>query len=251
MRITALLLSAVLTATLFASVFFVNISSSLGEYDPRYDWDMSGKIDPADFAYFASIYGTRSTNMSVIVNGEFETGTLAGWWAYPDVPNSAQINDMIVHNGSYSARISDEIFFYNWLHQDIYARIHMPVDSGIDFEGWVYPSKVGLLAGQYPFSAIRLMFYNESSMLEEFRILYTWCMSSTYFNSSIQIVFFLPSWQSSQWNHLSRNVTSDIYAYFGTMDFSNVVLYSVQAVFHYSGTSPGSFYVDDLKISID
>jgi len=61
MRITALLLSAVLTATLFASVFFVNISSSLGEWDPLFDWDMSGKIDPADFAYFASIYGAEGT----------------------------------------------------------------------------------------------------------------------------------------------------------------------------------------------
>lgn len=61
MRITALLLSAVLIATLFASVFFVNITSSLGEWDPLFDWDMSGKIDPADFSYFSTIYGATGT----------------------------------------------------------------------------------------------------------------------------------------------------------------------------------------------
>jgi len=46
-----------LSTTLVLSI--AQQSGSLGEYDPHYDGDMSGKIDPYDFAYFASIYGAE------------------------------------------------------------------------------------------------------------------------------------------------------------------------------------------------
>jgi len=55
--------------------------------------------------------------------------------------------------------------------------------------------------------------------------------------------------QASEWNFLSRNVTSDMLAWNGDLGLSGIVLYSVEAAYHYSTNSPGSFYVDDLTIS--
>jgi hypothetical protein len=43
-------------------------------------------------------------------------------------------------------------------------------------------------------------------------------------------------------------MTANIYNYFGDLDYSDIVLYSISAKCHYSDISPGDFYVDDLKI---
>lgn len=188
-----------------------------------------------------------------LVNGDFEMGMLEGW----DVGGNCTISSTIVLNGSYSAYISaydyGSIYYDNGIGQFLYPYTHLPVDFGLTLEAWIYPLSVGSIGGQYPFSGIVLRFYNESSMEEEFEIYYTWCYTSSWppANDTDTVVFLLPSFNVSSWNALFRNVADDFYSYFGSDDYSTIVLHSIKFISHYSSESPGAFYADDLKLSID
>ncbi|UCC33859.1 MAG: hypothetical protein JSW53_02320, partial [Candidatus Bathyarchaeota archaeon] len=161
---------------------------------------------------------TSSLTSDHLINGGFETGTFAGWWVEPD-PSVADISETIVHSGLYSAHISDEKFYYNWIQQDVYPYERVTPEQNLYFEGWIYPSRVGKLYGaEYPFSSIRLRFYNETSMLPAFVIHYTWCMSATWYNFSRRLVMLIPC-EAYEWNRIARNVTRDIHSYFANTDF--------------------------------
>jgi len=183
----------------------------------------------------------------VLINGDFETGTFDGWIK----EGVCQIDSTVVHNGTYSAYISDAVYDSS-ICQDIYPRVRLPVDSELILEGWVYPTKVGNLGDvQYPHSAITLWFYNESSMKPEFVISYRWCTYQGGTNGSWWGGFLLYSWHAFEWNFLSRNVTADFYSLFGEKSYPNIVLQQILIVYHFSGDSPGAFYADALIISAE
>jgi hypothetical protein len=181
------------------------------------------------------------------VNGNFETGTFDGW----EVKGICSANSTIVHNGSYSAYVSDYKGAPNlddWLRQNV-STFRLRVDSGIILQAWVYPLKVGPVGGQYPMSRIELWFMNESSMTWAFCLRYTWS-NSQRFNTTAGVNFELFDWNVSQWNFLNRNVTADIYSYFGVLDFSNIALHYVDLTYHASlPGDPGGFYVDDISLT--
>jgi len=185
---------------------------------------------------------TVKSASNVLVNGDFETGTFDGW----EMQGVCSISNTIVHNGSYSAYISDAPYD-NSIEQVIYPRIRLPVDFGLTLEAWVYPSKVGLLRiGQYPLSGVIIYFCNVSSGVQHaFGVIYTWCMTCGYENWPG--INFL-TMNVSEWNFFSRNVTADFRSWLGNMDFSDIVLYSIEVLYHFSTESPGPFYVDDLRI---
>lgn len=251
-------LNVILTAALLVSLSLTGTISTVGneyapgEYNPWADINDDGYIELTDFWILSQHYGTHGIpiDRTPLINGDFETGTFASWKRRPNPDGSDTfISSTVVHNGSYSAGVDDWRHSYNWICQDIYPRARLPVESGVVFEGWVYPLRVGELVAEFPFSGIRIWFYNESSKLPEFYILYSWCLSSTApFNGS-HACYYLAGWNASEWNFISRNVTADVHARFGEIDYSNIVLYSVDAIWHLAGTSPGAFYIDDLKIS--
>lgn len=220
------------------------------EYDPKADFDSDGDIDIFDIVYIAGMYGATATPSPIISNGDFESGTFASWWVCPN-PDAycAYIKNDIVHSGQYSAYVSSERHAYNLIRQDVYLHARLPADGGFSLEGWIYPTRVGKLVAEFPYSGILLRFYNESSMEYAFYVLYTWCASSTWSNGTTRANYYISGWEASQWNFLSRNVTSDILAWNGDLNLSGIVLYSVEAAYHYSTDSPGPFYVDDLTIS--
>lgn len=184
---------------------------------------------------------------NLLLNGDFETGTLTGW----DVVGACSISNTIVHGGSYSAYISDNNPYENWIEQ----KLNLPANDNYYFEAWVYPLKVGSLGEtQYPRSDIFFHYYNKSSMLPAFRVHYVWSWNdyilsdSTHGNGSDTLVFTL-GFNRSEWNLISRNLTEDIRSHFAGIDLSQFVLYDMYAQYHFSNASPGAFYVDDLKIS--
>lgn len=193
-------------------------------------------------AIASSIPATQSS-MDVLANGDFETGTLDGW----EVGGACTISNTIIHNGSYSAYISDYPPYYNnWIRQTPI----LSADSSYRLEGWVYPLKVGSLGNaQYPDSGISFWFCNKSSMLPAFYVNYLWCWGDS-FNGSAPVpwVNFLLSFNMSQWNYLSRNVTQDLCSHFAGVDLSELVLYNMTIEYHFSNGSPGAFYLDDLKL---
>jgi hypothetical protein len=189
--------------------------------------------------------GTEALNL--LVNGDFETGTLTGW----NVSGVCSASNAFVHSGMYSAYISDNRDSDNQIVQEV----DLPADVDYHLEGWIYPLKVGNLGSAYSASAqIWLEFYNRSSMSHAFNVIYVWCWNNEHLvnglntNSSREVIFLLP-FTASAWNLLSRNVTQDIHSYFAGINLSDYVLFSVRTRYHYSNGDPGAFYVDDLRIS--
>lgn len=186
----------------------------------------------------------HAVSENLLVNGDFETGTLNGW----DVGGVCTISSSTVHNGNYSAYVSDTTI-ENTLTQNLI------VSANNDYKlvGWVYPLKVGNLGpADYPVSWIVLSFYNASTMSPSFFVAYAWCwnnydMTPGFDNTSRSLEFLLP-FTASTWNLLSRNVTQDVLQYFTGIDLSKYVLYNIMAEYHFSNASPGAFYLDDLKV---
>jgi len=177
---------------------------------------------------------------SLLVNGDFEAGTLSGW----EVAGVCSVSNFVVHGGSYSAYISDVTS-----DSEMGQNLNLPINSGLYFEAWFYPLKVGSLRGEYPSSGFILEFYYKSSMQMAFYIGYRWCWSQFAFNiSNSVLIFCLPS-NVNQWNFLSRNVTDDVYSYFTDFDFSDIILHSLIVYYHFSSDSPGAFFVDDVRMS--
>jgi hypothetical protein len=185
--------------------------------------------------------------VNVLMNGDFETGTLNGWDKGGQCEARASI--IPIHNGSYSAYVSDAAYD-SWINQSFYPQSLLHVDDNLWFDGWIHPSKVGSLGDLvYPYSAIGLDFYNLSSSEIEYGLAYRWSSCELdQVNSTHGGFFFFFSWNVSQWNLLSRNVTKDFHSVFGNGDFSDIVLHSIIVVYHYSHVSPGDFYADDLKL---
>lgn len=189
---------------------------------------------------------------NVLVNGDFETGTLQGW----TVVGVCNVNSSVVHGGLYSAYVSDFTSDFlpsydNYIEQTL----DLSVGSGIAFVGAIYPLKVGSLGPlDKPWSGVRLDFYFKSSMTFAFEVAYLWCWNTLYqgdnsnaFNTT-RMLSFLLGFESGTWNTLSRDVTGEVYSYFAGYNFSDIVLHSVHLAYHYSNGSPGAFYADDLQV---
>jgi DNA-binding transcriptional ArsR family regulator len=200
----------------------------------------------------------RSTNANVastgnlITNGDFETGDFNGWV----VTGVCSISNTVVHGGTYSAYISDEIFD-SYITQNFDPGKVLLTD-GLTLDAWINPDNVGGFAGQNHCSGIDFMFYNPktASMLEP--ILYDWCWASDnpHINRTLAQdpeggrVLFTPSgWTIGAWNELLRNVTADVYSFYNATDLTGVYLSSITIRYHYSNGSPGAFYVDDVKLT--
>lgn len=185
----------------------------------------------------------QSANSNLLVNNGFETGNLDGW---ADTYGSCSASDGIVHSGSYSAYLSDHSYD-SMLNQTVM----LPATDPLYTEGWIYPTHVGNLGYAFCASAqINYYFYNKTSMTQKFIVgaVWTWNNAHLTMNSSWYLGFLLP-FNVSSWNYFSLNLTEAIYSHFEGMDFSDIILYSVVAWYHYSNGDPGEFYADDLYLS--
>lgn len=189
------------------------------------------------------IFVSTQATSNALLNGDFETGTLTDW----QTGGICSVSSLKAHIGTYSAYISDAVFD-SWISQVVYPRERLSVDAGVNLAAWVYPSKTGLMAGSYPDCGIELTFYTESSMQLALYVTYSWSCSVHAYNGT-NLFFYLPSWSTSQWNFLARDVAADMHTYYQNLNFSDIVLYSVTARYHYSDDSPGPFYVDDMEVS--
>ncbi len=188
--------------------------------------------------------GTSPTGFNFLANGDFETGNLTGW----NVGGVCQVDNSTVHSGQFSAYVSD-VAFNSWISQHFYPETNLCVDDDLILNGWVFPSSVGSLGSvAYPFSVIRLYFVNATSGDPALMVSYDWCWNE-YENNVTTAITFLLDFQANQWNLLSRNVTSDIYSFYGNMDYSNVFLSYITCLYHFSDVSPGAFYVDELELT--
>lgn len=186
----------------------------------------------------------RAVSENLLVNGDFETGTLSGW----DVVGVCSISSTVVHSGSYSAYISDAPTD-NWMGQEV----NLPADDDYHLEGWIYPLRVGSLGPLLmPYSLVSLWYYDKASMMHAFHVNYIWSWNDAEedptVNDSNRLTFLL-SFNQSEWNLLSRNVTQEVRQYFTGINLSEYVLHNITAWYHYSNVNPGAFYLDDLRIS--
>lgn len=187
----------------------------------------------------------QSASSNLLVNNGFEKGSLDGW---ADTYGSCSISDSIVHSGSYSAYLSDSSYD-SMLNQTVM----LPATDILYTEGWIYPTHVGNLGYAFCASAqINYYFYNKTSMTQKFIVGAVWTWNNWHLtaNNSWYLGVLLP-FNASSWNYFSLNLTEAIFSHFKGMDFSDIVLYSVVAWYHYSNGNPGAFYVDDLYLSND
>jgi len=183
----------------------------------------------------------QSASSNLLVNSDFESGTLDGW---ANVNGSSAISEGTVHSGSYSAYLSDQSYD-SMMNQTVM----LPATDILYTEGWIYPTRVGNLGNAFCASAqINYYFYNKLSMKQEFIVGVLWSWNNWHANNSWYLGFLLP-FNASSWNYFSLNLTDAIYSHFEGIDFSNIVLYSVVAWYHFSNGNPGAFYVDDLYLS--
>ncbi len=185
----------------------------------------------------------QSAGSNLLVNNDFEKGSLDGW---ANVNGTCSISNSTVHSGSYSAYVSDHSYD-SMLNQTVM----LPATDILYTEGWIYPTNVGNLGYAFCASAqINYYFYNKTSMTQEFIVGAVWSWNNWHVtaNSSWYLGFLLP-FTASSWNHFSLNLTEAIHSHFKDRDFSNIVLYSVVAWYHFSNGNPGAFYVDDLYLS--
>lgn len=179
----------------------------------------------------------------IVFNGDFEKGSLVGWYT----EGVCSISSQIVHSGNYSAFISDKVS-----DSMITQGVMLPANQSIYFDCWVYPTEVGSLGRAYsPGDAFFFTFYDKSSMTKAFNVYYLWSWNDaiTSANSTTNDLWFLLPFNVLMWNHLSVNLTNDVESYYKHTDFSNIILYSISAWYHYSSRSPGPFFVDDIKLS--
>ena len=190
------------------------------------------------------VVNAQSISSNLLVNSDFEKGSLDGW----DITGTCSISNGTVHSGSYSAYLSDRSFD-SMLNQTMM----LPATGVLYTGGWIYPTRVGSLGGAFcPSAQIDFYFRNKLSMKNDFKIGVVWCWNDAHLtcNSSSYLSLLLP-FNVSSWNQLSLNLTDAVHSYFEGMDFSNLVLSSVVAWYHYSNDNPGAFYVDDLYISTE
>jgi hypothetical protein len=188
----------------------------------------------------------RPVSGDLLVNGDFETGALNGWY----VGGVCSVSTSTVHTGSYSAYISDSTFD-NWIQQ----ALNLPADQDYHLEGWIYPLRVGSLGPiAFPHSSLELDYYNRSTMTLSLQESYSWCWNELAYNGTtpggLYVVNFQLNFNASSWNPLSTNVTQDVRNYFTALNYSELALHDIRWVYHYSDDDPGAFYLDDLALSI-
>jgi len=176
-----------------------------------------------------------------LTNGDFETGNFEGW----NVTGVCSISNTIVHSGSYSAYVSDQVY-----DSEISQEVMLPANRDISFDGYVYPLEVGQTCGPSGSSRICFIFCNKQSMATAFSISVCWSWNTLdYYDNGTALVELLVPFNASVWNHYSLNLTSLIESYFGGFDLSQIVLFSISIYYHYSSGSPGAFYLDNLNLS--
>jgi hypothetical protein len=188
------------------------------------------------------VVNAQSVGSNLLVNGDFERGSFDGWAAN----GTCSISNGTVHSGSYSAYLSDRSF-----DSILNQTLMLPATGVLYTEGWIYPTRVGSLGGAFcPSAQIDFHFRSKLPMKNDFKIGVVWCWNDAHLtcNSSSYLSLLLP-FNASSWNHFSLNLTDTVHSYFEGVDFSNLVLSSVVAWYHYSNDNPGAFYVDDLSIS--
>lgn len=188
------------------------------------------------------VVNAQSVGSNLLVNSDFERESLDGW----DITGTCSISNGTVHSGSYSAYLSDQSF-----DSMLTQKVMLPATDVLYTEGWIYPTRVGNLGDAFCASAqINFYFWNKLSMEKEFIVGAVWCWNDAHLiaNDSSYLGFLLP-FNVSSWNHFSLNLTDAIHSHFKGVDFSNIVLYSVVAWYHFSNGNPGAFYVDDLYLS--
>lgn len=188
----------------------------------------------------------RPVSGNLLVNGDFETGTLNGW----DVGGVCNISTSTVHTGSYSVYVSNSTYD-NWIHQ----ALNLPAYQDYHLEGWGYPLRVGSLGPiASPHSSLELDYYERSTMTLYLQESYSWCWNELAYNgttpSCLYVVDFRLNLNASSWDSFSMSVTQDVRTYFSFLNFSALVLHDIRWVYHYSDEDPGAFYLDDLALSI-
>ena len=184
----------------------------------------------------------QSASSNLLVNSGFESGSLDGW----DITGTCSISNGTVHSGSYSAYLSDHSY-----DSMLTQTVMLPATDALYIGGWIYPTRVGNVGSAFcPSAQINYYFRNKFSMKPEFIVGAIWCWNDAHVNNNDSSYFpiFLP-FNASSWNYFSLNLTDAVHSHFEGVDFSNIVLYSVVAWYHFSNANPGAFYVDALYLS--
>ncbi len=104
-----------------------------------------------------------------VVNGDFETGSFAGWI----VDGICNINSAVVHGGNYAVHISSETYDSSITQK--FSPMELSVDNGLTLDGWIYPNTVGELNAVYPSSGLLLRFYDNMTRQSALNVTYAWC----------------------------------------------------------------------------
>ncbi len=184
----------------------------------------------------------QSASSNLLDNAGFEGGSLAGW----NITGPCSVSSGIVHSGSYAAYLSDRSFD-SMLNQTVM----LPATDVLYAEGWVYPTQVGNMGYAFaPSAQVNFYFKYKSSMENAFSVGVVWCWCDAHLvsNDSVYLALLMP-FNASSWNYFNLNLTEAVHSHFTGANFSDIVLYSIVAWYHYSNGSPGAFYVDDLSVS--
>ncbi|PWI47616.1 hypothetical protein CEE45_10645 [Candidatus Heimdallarchaeota archaeon B3_Heim] len=182
-------------------------------------------------------------------NGLFDEGNLDGWDSY-----KAQVSSSHTTGSGYTcfvdrATTSDPHPYNSFISQQPLSNLSLT--ESIYLNTWIYPEKVGYLAGQWNYAGLNVLFTNGTITKS---VHYTWAGSfgiraNTTYTGFIILHDLYPNWKAQEWNLLYRNLRSDFMELFGMEEaFYNYELYHVEFVTHYSNNQPGWFYIDNIGL---
>ncbi|NHI88830.1 MAG: hypothetical protein EAX87_04850 [Candidatus Thorarchaeota archaeon] len=193
-----------------------------------------------------------SEEVNIISNAGFESGGFSPWVNQGGTTYN-EIQSSRVYSGTYALYMDSHVSGtpYEPVYQEIDTEISIFEAQTFSFA--VYPSKVGITAGQAGVDQVCVGVYNPASDTHK-NVVYEWS-GYTYPGGDkgvniTQVLYLLFDLIPNVWNFVERNLYNDYCAFYGAPEnYNELVVNRITLLSHNSNGDPGDFWIDDLSFS--
>jgi len=185
----------------------------------------------------------------------FESGGFTEW-TNEDGASTNTIQSGTVHSGSYALKM-ESVYSSpsSWLPVKQDPAFSISLADNPTLSAAIYPLVTGITCGTYGQASIVIFLWDDVAEMTR-RLIYVWSGydfpgSDTSVNIS-RGYFKFYEWSTYSWHILTRDFLVDYTACYGTpSNTSEVTITHLYIYNHASNGMPGTFYMDDVQITID